>query len=126
MKQDRVVVITGAAGGMGSVLVGRFLANGDTVVATDIREAEDCAKLAAACDHAGLVDVLINCAGYYPIVAFEKMMARQWREIIDLNLTGNFLMTPALLPLMKGRALGRIINFGSASVFEGVPGAQEG
>jgi NAD(P)-dependent dehydrogenase (short-subunit alcohol dehydrogenase family) len=35
MKQDRVVVITGAAGGMGSVLVDRFLANGDTIVATD-------------------------------------------------------------------------------------------
>jgi NAD(P)-dependent dehydrogenase (short-subunit alcohol dehydrogenase family) len=33
MKQDRVVVITGAAGGMGSVPVDRFLANGDTVVA---------------------------------------------------------------------------------------------
>ena len=35
MKQDRVIVITGAAGGMGSVLVDRFLANGDSVVATD-------------------------------------------------------------------------------------------
>jgi NAD(P)-dependent dehydrogenase (short-subunit alcohol dehydrogenase family) len=35
VKQDRVVVISGAAGGIGSVLVGRFLANGDTVIATD-------------------------------------------------------------------------------------------
>jgi NAD(P)-dependent dehydrogenase (short-subunit alcohol dehydrogenase family) len=35
VKQDRVVVITGAAGGIGSVLVDRFLANGDTVIATD-------------------------------------------------------------------------------------------
>jgi NAD(P)-dependent dehydrogenase (short-subunit alcohol dehydrogenase family) len=38
MKQDRVVVITGAAGGMGSVLVERFLANGDTVIATDTKD----------------------------------------------------------------------------------------
>lgn len=37
MKQDRIVVITGAAGGMGAVLVDRFLANGDTVVATDAK-----------------------------------------------------------------------------------------
>ena len=147
MKQDRVVVITGAAGGMGSVLVDRFLANGDTVVATDRKEAleilrakvgantklvtleadiskeEDCARVAAAArDKAGRVDVLINCAGYFPIVAFEKMTADQWRQTIDINLTGNFLMTRAMLPLMKGRAWGRIINFGSASVFEGVPG----
>jgi NADPH:quinone reductase-like Zn-dependent oxidoreductase len=35
VKQDRVVVVTGAAGGIGSVLVDRFLANGDTVLATD-------------------------------------------------------------------------------------------
>ncbi len=35
MKTDRVVVITGAAGGMGSLLVRRFLANDDTVIATD-------------------------------------------------------------------------------------------
>jgi len=147
MKQDRVVVITGAAGGMGSVLVDRFLANGDTVVATDRKEAleilrakvgantklvtleadiskeEDCARVAAAArDKAGRVDVLINCAGYFPIVAFEEMTTEQWRQTIDINLTGNFLMTHVMLPLMKGRAWGRIINFGSASVFEGVPG----
>ena len=140
-------MITGAAGGMGSVLVDRFLANGDTVVATDRKEAleilrakvganaklvtleadiskeEDCARVAAAArDKAGRVDVLINCAGYFPIVAFEKMTTEQWRQTIDINLTGNFLMTHVMLPLMKGRAWGRIINFGSASVFEGVPG----
>lgn len=148
MKQDRVVVITGAAGGMGSVLVERFLANGDTVIATDtkdeglealrakvgantkllahkadISKEEDCARLAVvARDKAGRIDVLINCAGYFPIVSFEKMTTEQWRQTIDINLTGNFLMTHAMLPLMKGRAWGRIINFGSASIFEGVPG----
>jgi 3-oxoacyl-[acyl-carrier protein] reductase len=39
MKTNRVVVITGAAGAMGSVLVHRFLMNGDTVIATDIKSA---------------------------------------------------------------------------------------
>jgi 3-oxoacyl-[acyl-carrier protein] reductase len=39
MKTNRVVVITGAAGGMGSVLVHRFLMNGDIVIATDIKSA---------------------------------------------------------------------------------------
>jgi NAD(P)-dependent dehydrogenase (short-subunit alcohol dehydrogenase family) len=103
MKQDRVVIVTGAAGGMGSVLVDRFLANGDTVVATDAKDEvleklrakagtntklvmvaadiskdEDCARLAVvARDKAGRVDVLINCAGYFPIVPFEEMTTDQ-------------------------------------------------
>ena len=148
MQQDRVVVITGAGGGMGSVLVDRFLANGDTVVAADtkgesletlrgkrdagaklvvveadISEERDCGRLAdAARDTAGRIDVLVNCAGYFPIRPFEEMSADEWRQVVGVNLTGNFLMTRAVLPLMKGRGWGRIVNIGSASVFEGVPG----
>jgi NAD(P)-dependent dehydrogenase (short-subunit alcohol dehydrogenase family) len=98
MKTNRVVVITGAAGGMGSVLVHRFLMNGDTVIATDIKSApleelrekhnadalittvgdiskeKDCASLAELLrSKTTRVDVLINCAGYYPICPFEEM-----------------------------------------------------
>lgn len=148
MQTNRVVVITGAAGGMGALFVERFLANGDTVIATDtsdealrelsdkagtgaklhavsadISREEDCARLAgAAHDGAGRVDVLVNCAGWFPIRTFEEMSADEWRQVIAVNLTGNFLMTRAMLPLMKGRGWGRIVNIGSASVFEGVPG----
>ena len=148
MNEDRVVVITGAAGGIGALLVERFLANGDTVLATDIssdalerlrdttsgdaklitaaadisRE-EDCEGLAdLARERAGRADVLVNCAGYFPFAPFEEMSSDDWRRVIDINLTGPFLTTRAFLPLMKGREWGRIINFGSGSVFEGVPG----
>jgi len=145
MQKARIVVVTGAAGGIGSLLVARFLANGDTVIATDQQEEalqelrgrqkaaaglvtvaadisreEDCARLAGlAASEAGRVDVLIHCAGYFPLVSFEAMTPGQWRQVIDINLTGVFLLTHALLPLMKGREWGRIISFGSASVFEG-------
>ena len=148
MQSDRIVLITGAAGGMGTLFVERFLANGDTVIATDtfdrelakladqagtaarlhtvsadISEEEDCARLAnAARDAVGRVDVLINCAGWFPIHPFEEMSADDWRQVVAVNLTGNFLMTRAMLPLIKGRGWGRIVNIGSASVFEGVPG----
>jgi NAD(P)-dependent dehydrogenase (short-subunit alcohol dehydrogenase family) len=148
MKTDRVVLITGASGGMGAELVARFLANGDAVIGTDckeetlaaltnrygsekrltviaanITEEADCQRLAdTARDKLGRVDVLINCAGYFPITPFEQMSAKEWRQIIDVNLTGPFLVTRALLTLMKGRGWGRVINFGSASVFEGVVG----
>jgi 2-hydroxycyclohexanecarboxyl-CoA dehydrogenase len=42
-------------------------------------------------------------------------------EIVDINLGGAFLMMQAMLPLMKAAGWGRVINFGSASVLEGVP-----
>ena len=148
MENGRKVVVTGGAGGIGSKIVDRFLANGDTIFAIDnrldalktllgTRSAQD-QLVAIGGDvskeddtrgfadtiraKAGRVDVLINCAGYYPIVPFEKMTFEQWQLIIAINLSGAFLMVSALLPLMKGRGWGRVVNIASASVFEGVVG----
>ena len=147
MKCDRVVLVTGAGGGIGALIAERFLAHGDIVIATDldataladlatrngaaaarlhtvaadISDEEDCARLAKfARQQAGRIDVLVNCAGYFPSVAFEEMTTAQWRRIIDINLTGVFLVVKALLPLIQGRGWGRIVNIGSASVFLGV------
>jgi NAD(P)-dependent dehydrogenase (short-subunit alcohol dehydrogenase family) len=145
MDTKRVVVITGAAGGIGAPLVERFLRNGDTVIATDASEDAlkqltarpeyDARLLTLAADisaeadtqavadfareHSETVEVLINCAGFFPIVPFEEISVRDWQRVIDVNLTGTFLTTTALLPLMKDRGWGRIVNFGSASVFDG-------
>jgi len=76
---------------------------------------------AAAVETAGRIDVLVNCAGYFPVLPFEKISAADWRRVIDIKLTGTFLMIHAMLPLMKTSGRGRIINFSSASVFSGVP-----
>jgi NAD(P)-dependent dehydrogenase (short-subunit alcohol dehydrogenase family) len=145
VQSNRVVLITGAGGGVGSVLVERFLANDDTVIATDSSDAAlrdlrdrlavDAKLITAAADisseadtkalaesaheQAGHVEVLINCAGFFPILPFEEISVADWQRVIDINLTGSFLMIRALLPLMKGRGWGRIINFGSGSVFDG-------
>lgn len=143
MQTDRVVVVTGAAGGIGRLLVAAFLANGDRVVASDLdQEAviaavdderavavaadqsreEDCRALAAAAEMAfGRVDVLVNTAGWFPIRPFKTITADEWRRVIDVNLTGAFLMIQAVLPLMTGRGWGRIINFGSGTFFKGSP-----
>jgi len=50
------------------------------------------------------------------------MTFKEWQQIIAINLSGAFLMVRALLPLMKSRGWGRIVNIASASVFEGVAG----
>jgi len=89
----------------------------------DISKAGDCQSLASFTqDDLRRVDVLINCAGYFPMVPFEKLTAQDWQRVIDINLTGTFLVTQAVLPLMKDRGWGRIVNFGSGSVFDGNPG----
>jgi len=148
MRTGRIVVITGATGGMGSVIADRFLSNGDIVVATDTRsdvlasfaaarhagdrlvtvaadvsKEDDCIKLTdAARERAGRIDVLVHSAGFFPIRRLEEMSVAEWRTVIDINLTGAFLLTRAALPLMKTRGWGRIINFGSGSIFDGVSG----
>lgn len=148
MKDGRVVAITGAGGGIGRKIVDRFLANGDRVIGLDRAKSslEELAtsrnagnQLSTSCvditdEYAvaefakhinqthGHVDVLVNCAGFYPVVSFEQMTQEQWLEVIAINLTGTFRVTHALLPLMKSRGWGRIVNIGSASVFEGVVG----
>ena len=148
MQTKRVVLITGTAGGVGAFLVERFLANGDTVIATDVSSAAleglrnrtgagaelitaaadiskeaDCTGLAdLAREQAGRVDVLINCAGFFPFSTFENISSGEWEKVVGINLTGTFLMTQAVLPLMKDHAWGRIINFGSGSVFDGTKG----
>ncbi len=68
--------------------------------------------------------MLINCAGYFPFQPFAQVTADQWRKVIDINLTGTFLMCHAMVPLMTGRGWGRIVNFGSGSgsVFQGTAG----
>jgi NAD(P)-dependent dehydrogenase (short-subunit alcohol dehydrogenase family) len=147
MRTKRTVVVTGAAGGIGSLIAKRFVENDDTMIATDNGEkalkelslslgAErlrtvvaditrdlDCQRVAECAQKAtGRVDVLVNVAGFFPVQPFEQMSSEDWRRIIDINLTGTALMTKAMLPLMKGRGWGRVINIGSASIFKGVPG----
>lgn len=147
MHTERIIAITGAGGGIGSLLVRRFLDNGDTVIGTDsvdgslaklkdecdtdalittvcdVSSETDVAKLVGvAKERAGHLDILINCAGFFPFARFEGMSLAEWQKVIDINLTGTFLTTQGFLPLMKDRGWGRIINFSSGSVLAGVPG----
>ncbi len=145
MKTGRIIVVTGAAGGMGKLFASRFLENGDTVIASDtsdealdklradlkkerlhVRRADvsDEAETQALADFAretgGRVDVLVNAAGWFPIQSFEDVTADDFRKVVDINLTGTFLMIRSMYPLMKGNGWGRIINIGSGSTFLGV------
>jgi len=134
--QDRVVVVTGAATGIGAATAGVFATAGATVFVVDVDHQGS--SVAAAIDggvfigcdltvedevatavaeigrRAGRIDVLVNNAGGFPQArGLEETTMDEWRRILDVNLTSVFLMTRAALPWLRHSDAGRIVNLGS-------------
>ena len=61
----------------------------------------------------GRIDILVNNAGISLYGAIETIADAEWHKVIDVNLTGVFLCTQAVVPGMKTRRYGRIVNIGS-------------
>lgn len=100
-----------ALGGPGSCLA----------IAADVRSEDDCARVAAETLAAfGRIDLLVNNAGRgmrlvsetftKEPVRFWTVPPAAWREIVDINLTGAFLMARAVAPAMMAQGRGRIVN----------------
>ena len=138
--QDKVVIITGGASGIGRVSALRFAAEGATVIIWDIDQAKaettraeieaqggqavvalvnttqpEQVAAAAKAAHAefGRIDVLINNAGITRDASLRKMTLAQWQQVIDVNLTGVFVCAQAVAPYMEAQRSGRIINTSS-------------
>ena len=138
--QDKVVIITGGASGIGRVSALRFAAEGAIVVIWDIDAAKAEATRAeveaaggqavvaqvnttnpeqvavaaqAVQDRFGRIDVLINNAGITRDASLRKMTLAQWKQVIDVNLTGVFVCAQAVAPYMEAQRSGRIINTSS-------------
>ena len=65
----------------------------------------------------GRVDILINCAGFSRDARVEEMTDDDWHAVIDVCLNGTFYLTRAVVPHMKARHYGRIINISSRARF---------
>jgi NAD(P)-dependent dehydrogenase (short-subunit alcohol dehydrogenase family) len=91
----------------------------ELVVPTDVTDAASVDRLFEATRAAfGRLDLLFNNAGCgAPAVPLEDLSVEQWRQVVDVNLTGSFLCTRAAFRLMKEQLPrgGRIINNGSIS-----------
>lgn len=126
----RIVAITGASGGLGTAMVQQFVAAGDIVYMLDLNEGKTAQNVysivtdvtdEASVKHAidtiieahGKIDVLINNAGLQHRDKVEDFPVQKWRQLIDVMLTGTFLMTKFALPHMKAAKAGRIINMSS-------------
>lgn len=138
---QKTIIITGAGAGIGRATVQAFLAAGwkvgligrreETLIETanshpdalvlpaDVTdEAQIASAFAEAEDTWGRVDAVFNNAGIMlPGATIDEVDVDQWRELIDINLTGSFIVAQAAFRVMRGQSPqgGRIINNGSVS-----------
>ncbi|MFS8125334.1 SDR family oxidoreductase [Rhizobium sp. BR 250] len=133
------ILITGTSSGYGKAIAEFFLARGWNVVATMRRpepdrfggdndrlrilplDVTDEQSVAALIDAAGPVDVLVNNAGIGMVGAFEAMPMSEIRRIFDTNSFGVMAMTQAIIPEMRKRRSGTIINVTSSATLAPFP-----
>ena len=142
---DQVVLITGAASGIGKTLAERFAASGARLVLVDrsdalhelaaalpgevmaavhdvADEAAVIASVAEAYQHFGGIDVLVNNAGIGPLDAAETMTSELWDQTQAVNLRGVFLFCREVGKAMLERGAGRIVNLASQAASVGLDG----
>jgi NAD(P)-dependent dehydrogenase (short-subunit alcohol dehydrogenase family) len=112
---SRVVVVTGGTRGIGRAVAERFA--GDEVIALGRQECDvtDEAAVAATFGRIGRVDVLVNNAGISSSAPLARTTLEDWRAQMDVNATGAFLCTRAVLPGMRERDSGRIVTVASTA-----------
>ncbi|MGD0669601.1 MAG: 3-oxoacyl-ACP reductase family protein [Bryobacteraceae bacterium] len=85
-------------------------------IQADVSAASDVARLVGtAQDRLGPIDILVNNAGITRPQPIEEITERDWDEVIAANLKSCFLVTQAVLPGMRSRQWGRIINLSSVA-----------
>jgi 3-oxoacyl-[acyl-carrier protein] reductase len=139
-------LVTGASGALGSAIAQRLAAHGAHVllhghsrpealqalsnsihaaggsaqccvfdISSDTATADACALMLAD----GAVQIIVNNAGLHDDAVFPGMKAKQWHQVIDVNLHGFFRVTqPLLLPMLRTR-WGRVINISSVTALSG-------
>jgi len=145
---DQAAIITGSGSGMGVAFAERFAKAGIAgltiadvnleaagKVAEDLSSRYDCEAIPLAVDVSdqdqveamaaktaqqfGRIDILINNAGICPMVSWEDTTLEDWNKILQVNLSGPFLCTKAVVPHMQKRQYGRIVYMSSLAGFTG-------
>jgi 3-oxoacyl-[acyl-carrier protein] reductase len=142
----KIVLVTGAGSGIGKAIAKMFALEGAFVVACDIDRAKvnntateitksngkaiskdfDVSEeypirvaVEQILEEYGPIDVLINAAGIIFLGKIEDISTKQWDRVLDVNLKGTFLMSKEVIPCMKERKKGCIINITAAAAKTG-------
>jgi len=114
--KGKVAVVTGAAGTMGRAVVDFLSEDGLTVHGLDVRgdcvrcDITDVASVRKTIKQIGRVDVLVNNAGILSNNKVEATTPGEWRKVLAANLDGAFYLAREVVPGMKKRRWGRIVN----------------
>ena len=143
--EGRVALVTGGSQGIGRAIAEGLAAEGARVAIADLRGAQEAAAAfdggvgitadvageddvarmtQEVLDRCGRIDILVNNAGLYASLAmrsFEEIPLEEWRRVMDVNVASMFLTCRAVVPLMRARGAGKIVNISSGTPFRGVP-----
>lgn len=141
-SENRIAVVTGGMGGIGTAVCQKLMSNGATVIAVchtseedkiatwqsdnntsdvevlsgDVASAEDAARLMGSIvEKHGRVDIVVNCAGITRDTTFKRMTSDQWEAVIDTNLNSVYYVTQPVFNGMLENGFGRIINISSVN-----------
>jgi NAD(P)-dependent dehydrogenase (short-subunit alcohol dehydrogenase family) len=114
---SRLVVVTGGTKGIGKAVADRFAAAGDRIEAVGRADCDvtDEAEVAAYFERVGPVDVLVNNAGVGWSAPLARTTMDDWTSHLDVNATGAFLCTRAVIGGMLERGSGRIVTVASVA-----------
>jgi NAD(P)-dependent dehydrogenase (short-subunit alcohol dehydrogenase family) len=143
--EGKVALVTGAAQGIGHAIARGLADEGARVVVADLQRATDAARafpggvgvevdvsdegavarmVEEVVDRCGGVDILVNNAGLYASLQmrpFTEIPVDEWRQVMDVNVLSMFLTCRAIVPRMRERGGGKIVNISSGTPFRGVP-----
>jgi NAD(P)-dependent dehydrogenase (short-subunit alcohol dehydrogenase family) len=141
----KVAIVTGGSQGIGRAVAEGLADAGARIVVADLNGAEEAAAafpdgvgitadvsdeadvrrlVAEVVERCGGVDVLVNNAGLYASLEmrpFDQIPLDEWRKVMDVNVASMFLMCREVVPVMRGRGGGKIVNISSGTPFRGVP-----
>jgi len=143
--KNKIALITGGANGIGLATAERFAKEGAKIILWDVsdqgNEIADRLKMEGheiifkkvsvnnqeevqkamteAHEHFGRIDILINNAGITRDRTLLKMTMKEWDDVISVNLTGVFICTQAIAPIMKEQNYGRIVSASSNVAIRG-------
>ncbi|MET9600444.1 SDR family oxidoreductase [Streptomyces sp. NPDC006459] len=149
-NEAKVVAITGASSGIGEETARRLAADGHRLLLgarrtdrlealgreinaaggtaafqrLDVTDAADVrAFVAAAREHYGRLDVMVNNAGVMPLSPLGALKVDEWDRMIDVNVRGVLHGIAAVLPVMRAQGAGHIVNVASVGAYEVSPTA---